>query len=548
MAVSSGMPTSMRTVKRQVTQPMVYPAPLRGIDARVPLALDSFETCIWAINMVPTEYAMRARRGYREWQIEIGTDDPVRTIIPYAGSAAAGTDDRLFVATTSGIYDVTVYGAAPVQKFAFTNTGGNAGFGVYTTYVDESGDDLMFYADQDNGLFRYDPVAHTWAQATGITTKAGSFTTLDVTKVVFVVVHKLRMWLIEKNANKAWYLPIRSAMGDATEFFFASKFKYGGGLIGLYNWTVDGGQGRDDHLVAVSRSGDVIPWTGEDPSDVNTWTSTGTFHIGPVPEGHRVASEYGGELFLLSKYGITSMSKLMAGMVSADPMANEIGHKIARLLRRDLDLYGNQPGWAIKFVTHIGALLITMPKRLDGRYRQYVYNIATQGWGLWRDVPVLSADTYDGSLMVGGPDGRVHRMDVDRDNITIAGSSGEPIAWFLLTTYSHLSSPATFKRCKFVRPNFVAQQEPQFNITVFYDYQINEIANEGGFVEPGNYDTWGDGLWGEALWSFSIDTPFNKILGATGIGRSAAIAIAGSSSSQTDLISFDMLWENGGLL
>lgn len=546
MAVSFAPPSTFRTAKPQATQATVFPAPLRGMDARVPLAADKLDSCIWAINMVPTEYSMRVRRGYRIWQESLGAE--VRSIIPYIGNAQTGAADKLFVSTENGIYDCTTQGAAPVLKVAFSTQSDDAGHGVYTNYVDESGDDLLFYADGENGLFRYDPDANTWAQATGIQAGPLALGTFDITDVVFVAVHKLRVWLVTKNANKAWYLPIRSATGDLTEFFFASKFKHGGDLVGLYNWTVDGGLGRDDHLVAISRGGDVIPWTGEDPADVTTWTTTGTFFVGPVPLGRRVASEYGGELFILSKFGISSLTALLQGSNPADPYSNQIGHKIARLLRDDLRKFGGEYGWSVRFSATIGSLIVTCPKRDDGRYRQYVYSISTEGWGLWRDVPLLSSDTWQGELMIGTDTGEVGRMDQSRDAIDISGDGGNPIEWFLLTSFSHLGSPAMFKRAKFVRCNFVAEAEPLYEVSAHYDYNTAEPPEPVGQVGPPYGSFWDSGLWGDALWSVSLQNPYYSLLGASGMGRSVAIALVGQSNVNTDLVSFDVLWDTGGML
>lgn len=540
-------PTPQQTGKPQVSQAAVYPAPMQGMDSRVPLSQDSLDTCIWAINMVPTEYAMSVRRGYREWQVGLGAE--VRTLIPYSGSS---TGDKLFACTEDGIYDVTVANAAPVLKVAFAIQSADAGFGVYTHYVDESGDDLIFYADGENGLFRYDPAGDTWALATGITAAPGSLGPFVVADVNFVVVHKLRVWLIMKDTNKAWYLPIRSAQGDATEFFFAAKFKHGGALVGLYNWTVDGGLGRDDHLVAVGRGGDVIPYTGEDPSDSMTWTSTGTFYIGEIPKGTRTASEYGGELFLLSVFGITTISHLLSGGGGVgtvnDPFRNTIGHKISRLMRGDLEDYGQDHGWNIKIVADIGSLIVTTPKRNDGKYRQYVYNIATQGWGLWRDVPLRTSEPWNGALMIGTDDGRVCRMDIDTDNQLVDGTPGGPITWFLLTNYSALGTPGSHKRAKFIRPNFVSDQKPVYDVRAYYDYRTSETQVPVGSPTPLTGDVWDSGLWDEALWSVETLTPTFNVLGASGIGRTIAVGMAGSSVNRTNLISFDLLWDVGGYL
>jgi hypothetical protein len=536
------------------------------MDARVPLSQDDMNTCLWAINMVPTEYAMRVRRGYREWQVGLGAE--VRTIIPYTGAAEAGgggfrkriskakeqaivlatSGARLFACTENGIYDVTVADQAPVLKVAFATQSADAGFGVYTHYVDESGDDLIFYADGENGLFRYDPAGDTWAQATGITAVATALGPFVVTDVNFVVVHKLRVWLIMKNTNKAWYLPIRSAQGEATEFFFAAKFKHGGSLIGLYNWTIDGGLGRDDHLVAVGRGGDVIPYTGEDPSDSMTWTSTGTFYIGPVPRGTRTASEYGGELFLLSSFGISTMSDLMSGGQTSDPFRNTIGHKISRLLRQDLLEYGDDHGWNIKLVADIGSIMVSTPKRSDGKYRQYVYNIATGGWGLWRDVPLRTSDPWRGALMIGTDDGRVCRMDIDSDNQLLDETPGLDISWFLLTNYSALGAPAIHKQVILMRPNFVTERKPVYEVSAHYDYRIDEPIIPTGSVPSATGDVWDTGVWDQALWSVELQTPDFKPLGGSGIGRAVAVALTGVSREATNLISIDVLWDAGGML
>jgi hypothetical protein len=424
----------------------------------------------------------------------------------------------------------------------------NSGFGVQTHYVTQAGDNIVLYADGENGLFTYDPVGDTWAQTTGISAAPGSSGIFTVENVVFVVVHKLRIWLVESGAEKAWYLPVSSIAGDAEEFFFAQKFQNGGELVGLYNWTVDGGNGRDDNLVAVSRAGDVIPWTGEDPSDAATWTSTGTFFIGSVPRGNRIASEYGGELYLLSSLGVTSMSDLLSGANPDDPFRNLIGYRIARFLREDMDAYQFDHGWTMRFITRIGALIITTPQRNDGNYRQYIYNLATGGWGWWRDVPILGIDVWDGKVMFGDKTGRVLRMDVAPDNVTLDGLTRLKINWYLLTSYQSLGTPAMFKRVKMMRPNFLTDTKPAFEAHAFYDYEVAEplppvtdpIAPEGS--------AWDVDDWDVGKWAAGIPSPYSSPVGGSGIGRSVAVALVGASFDDTFLASIDIMWDVGGWL
>jgi hypothetical protein len=537
---------SFRVPQQQVAQSTVVPAPIKGMDARVNASIDNPEVCIWAINMVPSDFGMRVRSGYREWQIGLGSE--VRTIVPYKGLAQLGTADRIFAMTEDGIYDVTVAGAAPVNKLMFGTTSEDSGFGIYIHYVTEAGADLIFYADGENGLFTYTPSTDTWAQTTGITSIATASAPLVITDVVFVVQHKLRIWLIEKGSSKAWYLPIRAIAGEATEFFYAQKFKNGGDLVGLYNWTVDGGNGRDDHLVAVSRAGDVIPYTGEDPADDMTWTSTGTFFIGAIPRGNRVASEHGGELYMLSTLGVITMSDLLQGANPADPFRNLIGYRVGRLLREDMDVYQNQHGWTMRFDTGLGALIITTPERNDLTYRQYVYNLSTGGWGLWRAVPMLASDVWEGKIMFGDKSGRMLRMDVAPDNVTLDGLNQTKIDFFLLSSYQTMGAPGVNKQVLQIRPNFITDKKPAFEVFAFYDYLISEPLPPTAEPGTGSGSAWDSALWDVGVWTISTQLPFFRALGAAGMGRSVAVAMTGSTYTDTFMASWDVLWHNAGFL
>ena len=80
----------------------------------------------------------------------------------------------------------------------------------------------------------------------------------------------------------------------------------GGELVGLYNFTMDGGDGVDDYLVALSRAGDVVIYRGDDPSLIDLWNIVGTFYVGELPAERRVANEYGGDLYIISVFGMIS--------------------------------------------------------------------------------------------------------------------------------------------------------------------------------------------------------------------------------------------------
>src|SRR5262245_32817368 len=137
----------------------VLPAPIKGMDGRSNVAVDNPENCIIATNLMPAEYGMRSRFGWREHQVGletgVGTGLGVRTIIPFSSTVTSGASDKLFAATNEGIWDVTASGAAPVLKQPFINQGAEAGFCTYIHNTNAAGAISLLVADRVNGLFVY---------------------------------------------------------------------------------------------------------------------------------------------------------------------------------------------------------------------------------------------------------------------------------------------------------------------------------------------------------------------------------------------------------
>lgn len=521
-------------------QVTTLPAPIGGVDGRFSLASNRPENCTYAYNLVPTEYGLRTREGYREWVIGLGGLG-VRTLIPSRGVTGSESGDALFVTTNEGIWDVTTPAVPPVSELTFTTQTDAAGWGHYTHYTDDAGNSSIFLADSANGLFEYDISLGTWAQAPGIIG-------VDVTNIVFVVVHKQRIWLIEKDATHAWYLPIGAKAGTVQRFEFGSKFKHGGELVGLYNWTLDSGSGVDDVLVGVSRAGDVLPYTGSDPSQVYSWELIGSYFIGDVPAGRRVASEFGGELHLLSDYGLVSMSDLLRG-VSNTGQAMERTQKVSRFIRDDMDLYAQDRGWEIKFNTNEGVLLVNTPKRID-QYLQYRANLAVGdggAWGFWRGVPGLTFEPWRNRLMIGTEDGRVLRMDTTVDESTIADPVGKPVEFSLLGNFLDFGGPGRFKWGSHARPDFLATQRPSFEAKFVYDFDIAELPQVGAPVDVPQ-SAWDSSLWDAAVWGADRAVAHSRLFGSWGPGRTMAVAIRGSSVTRTTLASYDVMWHAGGPL
>lgn len=550
MAFHSAIGANVLKPRQSTLQTTRLPAPAAGIDARASYAQMPADNCLYSFNMVGGEYGMTLRSGYREWVIDCevssGSGSGVRTIMGFDSSATGTSGSKLFAVTEEGIWDVTTEDSTPSRVATFTVTGLGAGHGVFTQYVDGSGDDFMFYADELNGLWVYTATLGTWAAASGMT---GVNTAL----VAYVVVHKQRIWLIEQASSTAWYLPVGAMAGAATEFFFGAKFPHGGTLRGLYNWTVDGGDGVDDYLVAVSGSGDVIPYRGEDPSTADTWSSVGTYFIGAVPNGRRITSSYLGNLYLLSSVGLIAMSDLLRGVDSSVVnIKDSLTYKISAPVRQAMVDAREKYGWEPKFMPEFGLLMILRP-HFPTNYPQlqWTQNLTTQSWGEWRDVPAFCIDEWHGKLYFGDDDNRVHVLDGTKDAVLLddadPDAGGSPVKFSILTSYQDYGAPTQFKIGQFVRPDFHSTVKPSHETKILYDYDIVEFTYSP-VASGSSGSVWDTGLWDAAIWGGGVKEGQSELSGEAGMGRMMAIAVRGEASEATRLLSMDVMWTSGGVV
>jgi hypothetical protein len=549
MAINAFKRQAIRQGQGQESKALMLGAPIGGIDVSRGLAYGNKENCLYSFNMVAAEYGLRVRHGYREWAVGLdnGAGLGVHTIIPYGGDDDDQFNDRLFAVTNEGIWNCTEHDVPPIFVLNFLDAGNGgditeeAGYGVYTHYITSGGSKLLFYADSQNGLFRYTESTGVWERATAITGP-------DITKINFVMTHKRQLWMVEQNSSSAWYLDELAVAGEAFEFFFGGKFLHGGAIAGLFSWTIDGGVGVDDYFIAVSRAGDVLPYQGDDPSTVDGWKVVGQWFIGEIPRGPKFGTHDGGNLHLLSVQGLTSLNEMIQGVDGKNADADIESKKIAYMIRPYLKQHKRDRGWEVRKMPGIGNLVINQPKREDGQYVQYVKNTTIDSWGLWRDVPIDCMDEWRGNVHFGDALGRILVMDnfVDNEllNIPAVGINGQAIPFSVLTTFTDFGEATVFKRGKFIRPQFLATSEPSQTCEFRYDYALNESFN----TTPSPRITgsvWDMGVWDFDEWDNTIPQGYASLRGGWGIGRVIAISMVGRSVADTTLVSWDVLWDTG---
>jgi hypothetical protein len=537
-------------VRKQASPPTAQqytvPASVGGINALSSLMEMPPNDCVWCTNLMPSEYGMRLRKGYTEWANGLAAE--VRTIIPFEGQSADVSSDRLWAVTENGIYNVTLSGdTSPNLDQAFSVQGEEAGYGVYTEFTNDANNRYLMYADAQNGLWLYTEDTELWT--------VPSLVGPDVTNIAFVMTWKNRLWFVEQDSGDAWYLPPNAIQGTAQKFTFGSKFTHGGELMGLWNWTVDGGDGVDDFLVAVSRGGDVLIYHGTDPV-LPDFGLRGSFFISEVPESRRLAVEYGGELYLLSTYGITSVRDLLQGHEPTHTGTPGPSSKISRALRDSVQVGKDKFNWALHIHPADGFLQVISPYDEQLEALQYTQNLLTSSWGRWGNVPINCAETWSGEYFFGTKDGQIFWYDGVVDGTLLDGTVGQPIEFEVLTSFQAPGSHVTYKRVSTIRPIGILAGTASINVKAVYDYKVDALST---MAQPPPLSITGGSLWGASegdpngatwdqdVWDYSLAGASIPI-GALGMGRAVAVGMKGSAATRLTLMGWDMLYTSGGPL
>lgn len=499
------------------------PAPVGGLNDRDPLAAMPVTDAVILENWWPLPGKLEVRRGYTEWVT--GFANAVETLVEYSPPSGL---NKIFAASTGGIYDVTNPGVvgAPVvtgqtnnrwQDAQITTPGGN--FLYLFNGVDRP---LLF-----NGS--------TWASI-----DAGSspvaITGVATTVLVQGCVFKNRLFMVERDSMRAWYLPVNSVGGPAVSLDLGAIFQRGGSLTGMYTWTIDAGNGADDHAVFVSSNGEVAVYAGSDPSSATSWSLIGLFYLGK-PVGRRCAIKYGGDLLVLCEPGVMPLSKAL--LTSSIDRRASISDKIQNSINAAITSYRNNFGWEICLFPEQNALVVNIPAGSGVNY-QFVQNTLTGAWAKFTGWNAYAFKNTGQGLFY-GTSRSVRRAWVGN----VDGS--DMIVGDALQSFQDFGASAQNKYFTMVRPYVQTNGNPSILYAVNGDYLPAEPTGTLSFVPPGGM-VWGSMVWGSMIWGgqFVQNSNWNTV---GGIYRSAALRLkAQSNSSTVDWASTSYVYQQGGLL
>jgi hypothetical protein len=369
--------------------------------------------------------------------------------------------------------------------------------------------------------------------------------TADPAAFVFPVVFKNRLWLVERDTSRAWYGDVNAIFGTFTSFDFGSRMRAGGPLVGLYNWSYDAGAGMDTLLVGISGAGDVVIYQGTDPTNAATFGLKGTWSVGGVPAGRRIATDYGGDILIISLLGVLPLSKLVLRAVPIEDRSLYATAKVSNIFSLLAGIRRSLPGWSLHIHPTDNALLVTVPTSPGEATTQLAMAFATKGWSQYRALPMSSCAVWAGDLYFGTPDGRICLNAGYVDGVTLADPSAfTPVQYSLLSAFRNLGN-ARMKKVEQLRAQVLSETPlPVVEVSARYDFDIGVADDVSGSAGAAGWDV---SQWDTEQWADDY-LPASIVSGAVGMGRSVAVAVRGQAISRTTLVGTDVLFRLGGLL
>jgi hypothetical protein len=261
----------------QISQVVTRPAPIKGINAYDSIIAMSEGFALILRNLFAQPYGVQVRKGYvRHCE---GLDGPVETVMshnkgtPKLYAFSQGTSNAT-------LYDVTTANAAPIVKDATLT---NARW-QHINFPNVAGVNLVAVNGADDLLWiKPDNTIQMVSAGDGTANTIGG---VDPKKLIHVYSHQKRLWFVEKDTTSGWYLPPDQIFGVAKQFDFGPNWTRGGYLTQIITWTIDDGNGADDHLAAISSEGEISIYQGVDPDNVDTWCSCGAPRCHSLWWGH----------------------------------------------------------------------------------------------------------------------------------------------------------------------------------------------------------------------------------------------------------------------
>jgi hypothetical protein len=492
------------------------PAPFRGWNAKDPLSMMEPEFAITLENWFPEEDKIEIRKGYSNHVT--GATGNVETLMSYNSPTAK----RLFACANNSIYDVTAAGSlGSAAVSSLTNNRWQ-----YTNFQNSAGN-FIILVNGDDTARKFDGSSWSTTSITGPTTPAD---------LVHILQHHNRLFFLEKNTTSFWYLGVTAIAGSASEFDIGPYLSKGGYLVSHGTWTVDGGSGQDDHYALISSEGEMVVFSGTDPSDATKWTLLGVYETGK-PLGRRCMIKYGADLIVLTDSGFVPMTK---ALVAEDDVSISLSENIKNAVHSSSRLYGSNFGWQAVMHSSSQMLLFNVPIKTTPVSEQYVMNTGTGAWCKFTGWNASCWEEHNGDIYFGANTLVCKALSGFADNTSNIVADAQQ-------AYSYFRPRSRTKLFTMVRPIFLSDgtPKPQINLTTNFQDKAPVSTPTTTTVSGSPWDT---SSWDDTSWT-PEEVIFDSWAGTSGEGYSASVRFKLETRTTTiSWLSTDWSYSIGGII
>ena len=506
----------MARAKRAVSQPVSLPAPVGGWNARDALPSMQPADAVILENWYPATTEVTLRNGYAKHVT--GITGQVETLMAYSGAAT----DKLFAIAGGNVYDATSQGAVGAAVVTGLT---NSRWGYCN--IATSGGNFLSMANGIDAPRNYNGTTWSTPAITGVT----------ATTLRDPILYAQRQFFIGNNSLKVWYLPVQSIAGAVAAVDVAPFMTKGGYIVAHGTWTIDAGNGVNDHYVIMTNKGQIIVYQGTDPTSTTTWAMVGVWDIG-APVGRRSLYKYAGDMLIISQDGVVPLSGALQSSRVQPRVA--ITDKIQYAISAAVTDYAGNFGWQLMYVPTINQLWVNVPVQEGQNQQQYVMNTITGSWCNYTGWNANCMEMFNDEPYFGG-NGYVARAWYtnadDGNNITALG----------LQAFNNFNSAGNLKRFTMSRPIFRTDGSPAIYAGINIDFNT-DIPTSSLTFNPSSFAKWDSALWDAGTWGGALSILQNW-QGLNGVGYyGAPIVKTAASGIQVKWVSTDIVIEGGAIL
>lgn len=502
------------------------PPPSLGLDLVSPIDNMDPSYALELVNVFPGATAPITRKGYEEYVDLSSGNTAVNTIADY--NKADGTSEMIVVSEggTPKIFKV-------VGGVATDITGSTPITPNFTNMQTQQFGSRLFMCNGEDTMQVYD----------GSTVADSTFTGVTLANLINISSYRERLYFVEKDTLKFWYGNTSSISGALTSFDLQYSMKRGGFLVFAGSYTNQTAQTSQDLFFAISSEGEVVFFSGTDPSDTN-WGLVARYYIGK-PLGYRAFIKVNNDVWMLTQQGIVPVSALF--QVSTDQAANVVSARVNPYLSQYVSLLKFSPRWHGIFWPEGRRVFVNIPSS-ESTTTMLVFSIDTGGWcvyELFDNEDSITLGIVDGAPFYGSYHGKVYHAESGYTD------KGNAINFEGRTAFSFYNSRGNYKAFKDIRPLLRTRRGLTLSVGLDTDFQrevtVDTISTGAAINTP-----WGS-KWHDdptnligTYWASSTEYIFNRYA-VRGQGHSGAVRFGGSvNKAECQIYGFEIRFDRGG--